>query len=286
MKFRRIDSKTVNCIITPEDMRVHGLKIDDIFEKKAEAMEFLHMVVGEAERRVNFRPQGAVTSMQMSVLPDHSISLTISEQSEARFGEFLKELQAKLGISLPEALQKELESLPDDERVERLRDYAASMAQGNSTEAAVSNEPSDEKHDSAADASAAVLRALTGAGSSEAAGSSADAGSPQAGSGCQADDAYMYRFGSLHDAADCCRRLSAEKIVRRTNLRAELYQQDHQYFLVVNNPREDELEFSRLALILNEFGQMVTSRNDVIAHFREQVPCILNQNTITALAQL
>ena len=61
MKFRRIDSKTVSCIITPEDMKAHGIKLDDIFEKKEEAMEFLHMVVGEAERRVNFRPQGAVT---------------------------------------------------------------------------------------------------------------------------------------------------------------------------------------------------------------------------------
>ncbi len=96
MKFRRIDNKTVSCIITPEDMKAHGIKLDDIFEKKEEAMEFLHMVVGEAERRVNFRPQGAVTSMQMSVLPDHSISLTISEQSGAMFEEFLNKLQEKL----------------------------------------------------------------------------------------------------------------------------------------------------------------------------------------------
>ena len=46
MKFRIIDIKTVSCIITPEDMKAHGIKLDDIFEKKEEAMEFLHMVVG------------------------------------------------------------------------------------------------------------------------------------------------------------------------------------------------------------------------------------------------
>ncbi len=136
MKFRRIDNKTVSCIITPEDMKAHGIKLDDIFEKKEEAMEFLHMVVGEAERRVNFRPQGAVTSMQMSVLPDHSISLTISEQSGAMFEEFLNKLQEKLGLNVPDEVRKELGALPEDERVARLREYAAKMLPGASGDAA------------------------------------------------------------------------------------------------------------------------------------------------------
>ena len=45
MIFRRIDSKTVNCIITPQDMENHGIRLDDLFERKEQAMEFLHMIL-------------------------------------------------------------------------------------------------------------------------------------------------------------------------------------------------------------------------------------------------
>ena len=212
MKFRRIDNKTVSCIITPEDMKAHGIKLDDIFEKKEEAMEFLHMVVGEAERRVNFRPQGAVTSMQMSVLPDHSISLTISEQSGAMFEEFLNKLQEKLGLNVPDEVRKELGALPEDERVARLREYAAKMLPGASGDAAKSagiakadTESSEGGTNAdAGSASAAVLRSLS-AQKQQTDGKTQAAGGHVA----QPDAAYMYRFASFRAVCDCCRHLAS-----------------------------------------------------------------------------
>lgn len=117
MIFRRIDSKTVNCIITPQDMENHGIRLNDLFERKEQAMEFLHMIVGEAQRRVNFKPDGAVTSMQMTVLPDHSVSLTLSEQSGTQFRILLKKIQQKLGIAIPDNVKKELENFPKTRRL-------------------------------------------------------------------------------------------------------------------------------------------------------------------------
>ncbi len=136
MIFRRIDSKTVNCIITPQDMENHGIRLDDLFERKEQAMEFLHMIVGEAQRRVNFKPDGAVTSMQMTVLPDHSVSLTLSEQSGTQFRILLKKIQQKLGIAIPDNLKKELEKLSEDQKIERLKDYAARVQSGEEREKA------------------------------------------------------------------------------------------------------------------------------------------------------
>lgn len=289
MKFRRIDSKTVSCIITPEDMKAHGIKLDDIFEKKEEAMEFLHMVVGEAERRVNFRPQGAVTSMQMSVLPDHSISLTISEQSGAMFEEFLNKLQEKLGLNVPDEVRKELGALPEDERVARLREYAAKMLPGASGDAAKSAGMAKADTESgesgtnadAGSASAAVLRSLS-AQKQQSDGKTQAAGGQTA----QPDAAYMYRFASFRAVCDCCRHLASDDIVAKTGLDAELYNEDGSFYLVIHNPGQQELEFSKLALVLNEFGALVTSREEIIAHFREQVSCILDHSTIKTLAAL
>ena len=36
MKIRRINDNTISCIISPEDLKEHGIRIDDFFERKKE----------------------------------------------------------------------------------------------------------------------------------------------------------------------------------------------------------------------------------------------------------
>ena len=79
MVFRRINDTTINCIITEEDLNEHGIHLDDLFERKKEAVEFIRGVLAEASRTENFNIQSEYTSMKIAVLPDHTISLTISE---------------------------------------------------------------------------------------------------------------------------------------------------------------------------------------------------------------
>ncbi len=79
MIFRRINKTTINCIISQQDLIDNNIRMDDFFEKKKAAMEYLRSVVMEAARKENFNLQGEYTTMRISVLPDHSISLTLSE---------------------------------------------------------------------------------------------------------------------------------------------------------------------------------------------------------------
>lgn len=79
MTFRRINDTTINCIISPEDLHDHGIQIDDLFDRKEEAMEFLRRAIVEAAKAENFNLQGEYTSMRITVLPDHSLSLTLTE---------------------------------------------------------------------------------------------------------------------------------------------------------------------------------------------------------------
>ena len=34
MKFRKINDKTINCIITQDDMKKHGINLDDLFGRR------------------------------------------------------------------------------------------------------------------------------------------------------------------------------------------------------------------------------------------------------------
>ena len=79
MKFRKINEKTINCIITQDDMKKHGINLDDLFDRKKNAVEFIKAIIAKAARSVNFNMKNEYTSMRLSVLPDHSVSLTISQ---------------------------------------------------------------------------------------------------------------------------------------------------------------------------------------------------------------
>ena len=63
---------------TEDDMDEQGIKLEDLFEKKKEALDFLQDVMKKAEEEGDYKPTGSFMPMQITVLPDHSISLTLS----------------------------------------------------------------------------------------------------------------------------------------------------------------------------------------------------------------
>ena len=83
MKFRKINDTTINCIITQDDLRKHGIYLDDLFDRKKNAVEFIKRIILKAASSVNMNMKNDYTSMRISVLPDQSVSLTISQDPAA-----------------------------------------------------------------------------------------------------------------------------------------------------------------------------------------------------------
>lgn len=79
MKFRKINDTTINCIITQDDLKKHGVLLDDLFDRKKNAVEFIKRIILKAASSVNLNIKNDYTSMRISVLPDKSVSLTISQ---------------------------------------------------------------------------------------------------------------------------------------------------------------------------------------------------------------
>ena len=79
MKFRKINDTTINCIITQDDLKKHGILLDDLFDRKKNAVEFIKRIILKAASSVNLNIKSDYTSMRISVLPDQSVSLTISQ---------------------------------------------------------------------------------------------------------------------------------------------------------------------------------------------------------------
>lgn len=79
MKFRKINDTTINCIISQDDLKKHGIDLDDLFDRKKNAVEFIKRIIRKAASSVNLNMKNDYTSMRISVLPDQSVSLTISQ---------------------------------------------------------------------------------------------------------------------------------------------------------------------------------------------------------------
>ncbi len=78
MKFRRLNDNTINCIISREDLQKNGLMVNDLFERKDKAIRFIRNVLLEAAREQNFSLSDDYTAMRITILPDQSVSLTLS----------------------------------------------------------------------------------------------------------------------------------------------------------------------------------------------------------------
>lgn len=292
MIFRRIDSKTVNCIITPQDMENHGIRLNDLFERKEQAMEFLHMIVGEAQRRVNFKPEGAVTSMQMTVLPDHSVSLTLSEQSGTQFRILLKKIQQKLGIAIPDNVKKELEKLSEDQKIERLKDYAARVQSGEerekaAREAGLSSGTGSDVNPAGTSADITLSGKTHGRQmkKEKSAGQAAGQNADSADGAAVLSDFFLYEFSSFRDVLECLTHLSSLSEEKKTkDVCVEVYARRNAYYLVLDRNGADASSFSQTALSLNEYGRMVTAGSAVIAHVREIYRPVLKRSTIGKLS--
>ena len=79
MKIRKINDTTINCIITQDDLKKHGIDLDDLFDRRKNAVEFIRRIILKAASSVNLNIKNDYTSMRISVLPDQSVSLTISQ---------------------------------------------------------------------------------------------------------------------------------------------------------------------------------------------------------------
>lgn len=100
MKFSRINANTINCIITQDDLKENEIDLDDLLQRKPKAMDYLRRVILEAAHAENFTITGEFTSMQIRIMKDQSISLTLSqgkrpepgkpEETQNTNGDFLK----------------------------------------------------------------------------------------------------------------------------------------------------------------------------------------------------
>ncbi len=94
MKFKRINTDTVRCIVSETELNENGLQMDDFLQNDGKTEEFLRKIVSMAEEEVGFRVQGGPLSVQVAVLPEHLLALTFSERPDSNILNLLQNLKS------------------------------------------------------------------------------------------------------------------------------------------------------------------------------------------------
>ena len=247
MKIKRINENTISCTITPEDLKANGFELDDFFDRKKEAVEFIRQTVAQIAISENFDLQGELTTMRVSVLPDHSLNLLITrEDSKEGAASQVRRLARSIFDSIiSKAAEKASEKAGKEETAggDKASDGLVKSLLAENAENKDLAESGDKKEENTP-----VRR-----------------------------DAFMFSFFSVRDAMDCVKVFAGAGPVDSSFY---YLREDDTYFLIVRRTGETPAGFEKCALSANEFGEFVTSEEQYIAFVAEHGVCVAREHAI------
>lgn len=111
MKFIKLKTGAVRCILSSEDMKEYGLEIKDFMEQNEQATEFMHSLIERAAIETGYVAKTGMITLRVMQMSDDRISITISESGiedlvQGDFAEKMESLMKK--FSELEQLKNEL----------------------------------------------------------------------------------------------------------------------------------------------------------------------------------
>ena len=98
MRFKRIDEETVRCLISESELNENGLELEDFLNNKGKTEDFLKKIISMAQQEVDYKVQGGPISVQVAVLENHTLALTLSEKQEQNIADMLKNLRSAVEV--------------------------------------------------------------------------------------------------------------------------------------------------------------------------------------------
>lgn len=114
MKIERIDDKTVKCFVSNEELEEFDISYQDFLTRSEKAKEMVEQIVAQAVEEVGYKPPEFALDMQIMMMPEKGMVLTLSEKTpeelekNPKLMEYLKEMRK----TLEEHFGKGLEGLP------------------------------------------------------------------------------------------------------------------------------------------------------------------------------
>ena len=81
MRIERIDDKTVKCYLTNEELAEYEITYKDFVTRSQKAKEMVEQIIAQAVEEVGYKPPEFAMDMQIMLMPDQGMVLTLSEKT-------------------------------------------------------------------------------------------------------------------------------------------------------------------------------------------------------------
>lgn len=120
MEFSRDANNTIRCVITEEEIEELGYSIDDIISNGKRTQEFMNYIFDLAEQRFQTKFEMGIKSVRADILPNHTVSLTFSEQGGAEgVMDHIKDIVNGLLNTIPKQKWDEIKAIKDNEAAKK-----------------------------------------------------------------------------------------------------------------------------------------------------------------------
>ena len=80
MKIERVDESTVKCYLSMEELQEYEIDYKDFITRSEKAREVVHEIIAQATEEVGFKPPKFAFDMQIMMMPEQGVVLTLSEK--------------------------------------------------------------------------------------------------------------------------------------------------------------------------------------------------------------
>ena len=81
MRIERIDDKTVKCYLSSEELEEYEITYKDFLTRSDKAKEMVSQIIAQAVEEVGYKPPEFAMDMQIMLMPDQGMILTLSEKT-------------------------------------------------------------------------------------------------------------------------------------------------------------------------------------------------------------
>lgn len=274
MKFTRVDNETVNCIISPEDLDECGLELQDFFDHKESAMEFIKNMLERAVEEVDYHPNSSYLPMQIVVLPDKSLSITLSENPENAMTDLVKMVTDQMGIQYSRQISEEDDGLSRKEKMDKLTGYLQGL---NHFAGALHKLLEDKKGSENTQTGTAAPQG--GANATV----QAPANEPSSDEDRLKFSSCVFEFKDMHSVIMFSKQLPEELLISSALYRGG---ENNGYFLVLKKQDEKAHVFANIFAVAYEFGRYVTTNDYVISSLHENMETVMEKDAVKILRDL
>lgn len=251
MNFKKVDSSTIKCYVSNEELEAYGITVEELTTDKSKARKFINYLLGLAREEIGEIEINSMMTIQIQMVRDKGLLLTITSNF---WSELPRELKESLIESMEEHLHQIMKETENGEKAEQEQMLEGFLERLRSGEDGEQEEESQEEQTESTESQDPEQEEI---------------------------DRAVFMFQSLDDVLTLCS-LSPEK----SRISSSLMKDQGNYFLYVWERGTDREPFHMFCMIAMEYGILYSTQKSRIQLLQKRAEILIKEDAVYKLREI